>query len=84
MNDRAMIEAVLFVAESPVTTVELAELLERLEGVHYREQQMAVQYDRLKTRESELVKRETFVREFMERLDKAKAKAQRVHVEENE
>jgi segregation and condensation protein B len=29
MNDRAMIEAVLFVAESPVTTIELAELLER-------------------------------------------------------
>jgi segregation and condensation protein B len=29
MNDRAMIEAVLFVAESPVTTSELAELLER-------------------------------------------------------
>jgi segregation and condensation protein B len=29
MNDRAMIEAVLFVAESPVTSSELAELLER-------------------------------------------------------
>jgi putative secretion ATPase (PEP-CTERM system associated) len=56
----------------------MTELLERLEGVHFREQQLAVQYDRLKNREEALKRREQVVRDFISRIQKAKGQKLRV------
>jgi hypothetical protein len=39
----------------------------------YREQQLAVQYDRLRNREEALKRREQVVRDFISRIQKAKA-----------